>query len=74
MFGLAVPALLALGLTQSPLVGATASTLPEPVARMLARVVDFARVQLAPVREGMRWIEVDDPRSRRGDKLQTARR
>jgi hypothetical protein len=28
--------------------------------------------QWAPVREGLRWIEVDDPRQRRGDKLQTS--
>jgi len=26
-------------------------------------------VQFAPVREGLRWIEVDDPRRRRADKL-----
>jgi hypothetical protein len=37
-------------------------------------VAEQVRVHLAPVREGLRWIEVEDPRSRRGDKLQTARR
>jgi hypothetical protein len=28
-------------------------------------------LQLAPVRDGMRWIDVRDPRSRRSDKLRT---
>jgi hypothetical protein len=43
---------------------------PRPVARMAGSVRQFFQVQFAPVHEGMRWIEVDDPRRRRGDKLQ----
>lgn len=74
LLGLGVPALLALGATQAALVSNAASSLPEPVGRVISRVVEHVRIQLAPVRDGMRWIEVDDPRSRRGDKLQTARR
>ncbi len=34
---------------------------------------EFVLVQVAPQRDGLRWIEVADPRSRRGDKLQIAR-
>jgi hypothetical protein len=34
---------------------------------------EFVLVQMAPQRDGLRWIEVADPRSRRGDKLQIAR-
>lgn len=40
-----------------------------PVHRVASDVGDFFRVHFAPVREGHRWIEVRDPRSRRGDKL-----
>ena len=40
-----------------------------PLVRMTASVGQYMRVHFAPVREGHRWIEVDDPRSRRGDKL-----
>jgi len=49
-------------------------SLPDPVARAMAGFGDFLRLHLAPTREGFRWIEVDDPRSRRGDKLQITRR
>lgn len=42
---------------------------PRPVARMAQDVRQFFQEQFAPVREGLRWIEVDDPRRRRGDKL-----
>lgn len=41
-----------------------------PVHRVASDVGDFFRVHFAPVREGHRWIDVRDPRSRRGDKLQ----
>lgn len=53
---------------------AAAAPLPATLTRAFGRVADMIRVQLAPVRDGLRWIEVEDPRSRRGDKLQTARR
>lgn len=58
----------------SSVITAAAAPLPAPVTRAFGKVADFVRMQLAPVRDGLRWIEVEDPRSRRGDKLQTARR
>lgn len=69
---------LAAAVAQSTFAGSvmTAATTPLPatVTRALGKVADLVRAQLAPVRDGLRWIEVEDPRSRRGDKLQTARR
>lgn len=40
-----------------------------PVARISRVIEDYVLWQRAPVREGLRWIEVDDPRSRRSDRL-----
>ena len=45
------------------------SHVPRPVARMTQEVRQYFQERFAPVREGLRWIEVDDPRRRRGDKL-----
>ena len=45
-----------------------------PLAGVVRHAHEFFLVQMAPEREGLRWIEVADPRSRRGDKLQIARR
>lgn len=59
---------------QSNVVAATTAVMPPPMARAVTRMHEYLRLQLAPVRDGLRWIEVDDPRSRRGDKLQTSRR
>ena len=60
--------------TQTALLEASVSKLPRPLAQMVRSTQDYVLHQFAPVREGLRWIEVDDPRSRRGDKLQTGRR
>ncbi|MFN3869189.1 MAG: helix-turn-helix domain-containing protein [Hyphomicrobiaceae bacterium] len=55
-------------------VGATAvSSLPAPASRAVRSLSDFFVEQFAPVRDGHRWIEVADPRSRRADKLPVAR-
>lgn len=70
----AISALLVAIVSQATFIGATASTLPAPLGRFVTQAVEQLRVQFAPVREGLRWIEVEDPRTRRGDKLQTARR
>lgn len=46
------------------------------IARPFSSAVTYASVyfqeHFAPVRDGFRWIEVNDPRSRRGDKLRIA--
>lgn len=48
--------------------------LPAPAAEFMRSASDSVALFLAPKRDGLRWIEVADPRTRRGDKLQTARR
>lgn len=60
--------------TQTAVVAAAVATLPAPAERAVRSISDFVAVRLAPLREGHRWISVDDPRSRRGDKLQIGRR
>lgn len=50
------------------------SKLPEPVARFMRPAVEYVVVQMAPRREGLRWIEVPDPRTRKSDKLRQASR
>jgi hypothetical protein len=44
------------------------------LARVLRGAQDYLVWQMAPTREGLKWIEVDDPRTRRGDRLETTRR
>lgn len=48
-----------------------ARMLPAPVDMPLRGMLDMAVAQSAPVRDGLRWIEMDDPRIRKGDKLGT---
>jgi transcriptional regulator with XRE-family HTH domain len=74
VLGMAIPALIALAVANPDAARALWSRLPAPVSRAMADATEHIRLQLAPVRDGLRWILVDDPRSRRGDKLQTARR
>lgn len=60
--------------TQTAVVAAAVATLPAPAERAVRSISDFVAVRLAPLREGHRWISVDDPRSRRGDKLRIGHR
>ena len=52
---------------------ASLATLHPPLVKLMRGAQDYLLHRAAPVREGLRWIEVDDPRSRRGDKLATRR-
>ncbi len=45
-----------------------------PLSRLARAIEDRILWLRAPVRDGLRWIDVDDPRSRRGDKLDSAHR
>jgi hypothetical protein len=47
-----------------------AKVLPTSVASPLLSLLDTAVLQTATVRDGLRWIELDDPRLRKGDRLQ----
>jgi hypothetical protein len=55
--------------TQPTLILRGVAKLPEPLARVVRPVAEYVVVQMAPRREGMRWIEVPDPRTRKSDKL-----
>lgn len=47
--------------------------LPAPAGNAMRSISDFFAVRFAPVRNGHRWIDVGDPRSRRSDKLRISR-
>ncbi len=57
--------------TQTSVLEAAVSQLPPSVARIVRGAHDYVVVRMAPVRDGLRWIDVSDPRTRRSDKLQT---
>jgi hypothetical protein len=71
LFAVAVPVGLLVLLTQTSVLGAAVAQLPPSAARIVRGAQDYVTVQLAPVRDGLRWIDVRDPRSRRSDKLRT---
>lgn len=66
-------AILSLGAGRSVLEAAV-STLPSPVGQIARETQDMVLVRLSPTFEGMPWISVNDPRSRRADKLRIERR
>src|SRR5262245_32436305 len=47
--------------------------LPAPAGHAVRVVLDYVVLLTAPRREGLRWIEVGDPRLRKADKLVTTR-
>lgn len=71
---IAVMAFVGLGAVVAAQASLGKSRLNGPAAEFMRSATDSMALIFAPKREGLRWIEVDDPRSRRGDKLQTARR
>jgi transcriptional regulator with XRE-family HTH domain len=72
LFVITVPVALILLVTQTSVLEAAVAKLPPSVARIVRGAQNYVIVQLAPVRDGLRWIDVPDPRTRRSDKLQTA--
>ena len=45
--------------------------MPEPIAKPARQGFDYFMLLTAQRREGLRWLETGDPRSRKADKLQT---
>jgi len=72
LLALSVPVAIVVLLTQTTMLEAAVAKLPPSVARIVRGAQNYVIVQLAPVRDGLRWIDVPDPRTRRSDKLQTA--
>jgi hypothetical protein len=66
LYAISLPLGLLLILMHSSIFG----TISEPFGRAVRFVSSYFQEHYGPVRDGMRYIEVDDPRSRRGDKLQ----
>ena len=52
---------------------ASLATLHPPIAKLMRGAQDYLLHRAAPVRDGLRWIEVDDPRSRKADRLAVRR-
>ncbi len=48
-----------------------ARTMPDPVGAAMRQVQDFVLLRFADEDQGLPWIDVRDPRSRRGNKLQS---
>ncbi|MEE8253480.1 MAG: hypothetical protein V3R17_06060, partial [Hyphomicrobium sp.] len=71
ILAVAVPIALLVLLTQTAVLEAGVAQFPEPVARFVRGAQDYVTLQMAPIRHGLRWVDVADPRTRRGDKLKT---
>ena len=69
LFAVTVPVALIVLLTQTAVLEAAVAKLPPSVARIVRGAQNYVIVQFAPVRDGLRWIDVPDPRTRRSDKL-----
>ena len=66
----ALPAVFAITCRLAPgVVYAAISSLPGPVYRPLRLGVDHAVALVAPVRDGLTWIDVGDPQIRKGERL-----
>jgi len=59
-------------ITQTSVLEAAVAQLPPSMKRIVRGAQNYVIVRFAPVRDGLRWIDVPDPRTRRADKLQTA--
>jgi hypothetical protein len=55
-------------------VHAVIEMLPDPIKSSVYGGIEFILLQTAPRRDGLRWIEVSDPQTRKADKLQAAQR
>ncbi len=71
-YAVSLPLAVVVLLLNTSVLQAAINHVPRPVSRMVQEARQYFQVQFAPVREGLRWIEVDDPRRRRGDKLRNA--
>ncbi len=73
-YAVSLPMCLVLLMLNTTVLQGTFNTIGGPVAKFASSLRATLAVQFAPVREGLRWIEVEDPRSRRSDKLPPAER
>lgn len=59
---------------QPPALVATVNALPAAIGRPIRSGLDYILLQSAPRRDGLRWIEVEDPRARKSDRLPVSAR
>ena len=71
LFAVTMGVAMILLITQTAVLEAAVSQLPPSMKRIVRGAQNYVIVQFAPVRDGLRWIDVPDPRTRRSDKLQT---
>lgn len=69
-----LPLALAVSFGSSNTLQAAVSSLPRPVAGVFRSVEDYVLRSMATEKNGLVWIEVSDPRSRKTDKLPSPRR
>ncbi len=69
-----VPVTIILLVTQTAVLEAAVAQLPPSIARIVRGAQNYVIVRFAPIRDGLRWIDVPDPRTRRGDKLRSTAR
>lgn len=68
-YALSLPLALLLLLLNTSILRTVVSYLPRPAAEIVRDLRTYVQVRFAPVYDGFRWIEVSNPRDRRGDKL-----
>lgn len=73
-YAVSLPLCIVLMMLNTSVLQGAISVVSAPVAKVATGLRETLAVQFAPVREGLRWIEVDDPRSRRSDKMTPAER
>jgi hypothetical protein len=71
LFTVTMAIALILLVTQTAVLEAAVSQLPPSMKRIVRGAQNYVIIHLAPVRDGLRWIDVADPRTRRSDKLRT---
>ncbi len=73
-YAVSLPLCIVLMMLNTSVLQGAVNVVSAPVAKVATGLRETLAVQFAPVREGLRWIEVDDPRSRRSDKMTPAER
>jgi hypothetical protein len=68
-YALSLPLGLVLVMLNANVLGGALSYLHRPFTAAAGYLHDVMAVHFAPEREGLKWIEVTDPRSRRSDRL-----
>ena len=69
VLAIAAGIILLLSATQTTMLQASVLNGHSPLSRVIGGIHEYVVVKTSPKRDGLTWIEVDDPRARRSDKL-----